>query len=62
MTTDPSDWHDSPLYWLSVLASARKSRDRLLEEHARQQLARLGVRVIFGDDFVEPPKGGRADG
>ena len=54
---NPPDLSDSPLYWLAVLSAARKSKDRLLEWHARRHLTRLGVRVIFDDS--PPPKGGR---
>jgi hypothetical protein len=37
----------SPMFLLAVLASARKSGDRMLERIARERLAALDVRVIF---------------
>lgn len=54
-----SELDQSPLYWLAVLASARKSQDRLLEQLARQRLAGLGVRVVFDEDGPGEVKGGR---
>ena len=47
---------DSPVYLLAVLFSARKSKDRPLEELTRQRLNSLGVRIIFGDDLPAPNK------
>lgn len=55
MTKDPPDLSNSPLYWLAVLAAARRSRDRLLEEYARQQLRCLKVRVIFAKELPDTP-------
>ena len=55
----PSELDQSPLYWLGVLASAKKSRDRLLERLARQQLADLGVRVVFDEGRPSEEKGVR---
>lgn len=49
----PPDLEQSPLFWLGVLASAKKSRDRLLEQVARQRLADLGVRVVFEEGAEE---------
>jgi hypothetical protein len=48
----------SPLYWLAVLVSARKSRDRILEQLARRRLAGLGVRIVFTEDPADKGKGG----
>lgn len=57
----PPGLESSPLYWLAVLRSARTSGDRLLESHARQRLAGLGVRVVFDDAAgASKAKGGRA--
>lgn len=58
---DPPDPTASPLYLLAVLFSARRSGDRLLERVTRRRLARLGVRVAFGNELPAPTarKGGR---
>jgi len=59
------DLTNSPLYLIAVLHSARKSKDRALEQVTRQRLAKLGVRIIFDDERPaagEQAKGGRADG
>ena len=53
----PPDLADSPLYLLAVLYSARRSKDRALEEVTRRRLTRLGVRVVFGNELPAPPKG-----
>ena len=54
----PTDLSDSPLYMLAVLYSARKSKDRALEQVTRKRLAKLGVRLIFDDDAIPdaPPE------
>ncbi len=49
---------DSPLYLLAVLYSARRSKDRALEEVTRCRLNKLGVRVVFAAELPVPPKGG----
>jgi len=38
---------DSPTAWFAVLERAIRAGNRELEEHARSQLARLGVDVEF---------------
>ena len=64
-TDPPPDLTNSPLYLIAVLHSARKSKDRALEQVTRQKLAKLGVRIIFDNERPaagEQAKGGRADG
>lgn len=46
----PPNLSDSPLYLLAVLRSARRSKDRALEEVTRRKLTMLGVRVVFDDE------------
>ena len=59
------DLTNSPLYLIAVLHSARKSKDRALEQVTRQRLAKLGVRIIFDDERPAPDttktKGGPHD-
>ncbi|MDW8244862.1 MAG: hypothetical protein RMJ88_16790 [Thermogemmata sp.] len=58
---DPPDLQDSPLYWLAVLAAARRSGDRLLERYARAHLGRLGVKVVFIDNAASPDQAEQAE-
>jgi hypothetical protein len=53
----PPELTESPLYLLAVLYSARRSKDRPLEELTRRRLNKLGVRVVFAADLPTPPKG-----
>jgi hypothetical protein len=39
---------DQPIYWLYLLEDARARGDRAAAGAARRELARLGVRVIYG--------------
>lgn len=50
------DPHDVPTAWFVVLERARETGDRLREQEAIQNLARLGVVVAF----VAAAKGGAA--
>jgi hypothetical protein len=57
-----ADLEKSPLFLLAVLHSARRSKDRALEQVTRQKLAKLGVRIVFDDERpasnTTKPKGG----
>jgi len=60
--TDPRP--TDPPFLFVMLLSARKSGDRMLESLARDWLAEIGIRVVFGDALDSPlgRKGGREDG
>lgn len=55
-TKPPLDLSASPLYMLSVLFSARRSKDRMLERITRKRLEDLGLKIQFGDELPAPSK------
>jgi len=60
---DPTDPRPTdPPFLFVILLSARKSGDRMLESLARDWLAEIGIRVMFGDALGSPlnRKGGIA--
>jgi hypothetical protein len=42
---------DDPVFLLAILLTARRSRDRLLEELARDWLRETGIHVVFADEL-----------
>jgi hypothetical protein len=58
VTADEQKVKDLPAYWLLRLEMARERHDFVAAARARDELARLGVRVIYGRP--RPPCGGAA--
>lgn len=48
------------LFWLSVLDAARRVGDRMLEQRARDELVRRGVRIVY-QPTDERPHGRKTD-
>jgi hypothetical protein len=57
MTRSPKDPDlprlDDPVFLLAILLAARKSRDRMLEELARDWLHEAGIHIVFADELEE---------
>jgi hypothetical protein len=55
---------DNPPFLLAILIAARKSKERMIEELARDHLHRQGISVVFADEYPlasEGAEGARDD-
>jgi hypothetical protein len=48
----PQNIHDSPILWFALLERARSTADPELYARAEQELARQGIRVVYGPWFA----------